>query len=116
MGKANRLSAANSRDITNGHWKPFREEPGLALSMKAGHLAFETQALVGLRLFRMATGTVASARRNATMIPEKAAALADTRALVAERRVSDRTATKVGALYRGRVKAKPSKSPRISRH
>jgi len=50
------------------------------------------------------------------MIPEKAAALADTRALVAERRVSDRTATKVGALYRGRVKAKPSKSPRISRH
>jgi hypothetical protein len=43
--------------------------PWIDLSMKAGHLAFETQALVGLRLFRMATGTVASARRNATHDP-----------------------------------------------
>ena len=90
--------------------------PWIDLSMKAGHLAFETQALVGLRLFRMATGTVPLLAETQRMIPEKAAALADTQALVAERGVSDRTATKVGALYRGRVKAKPSKSPRISRH
>lgn len=89
--------------------------PWIDLSMKAGHLAFETQALayVCSEWLPARSPLLAETQR---MIPEKAAALADTRALVAERRVSDRTATKVGALYRGRVKAKPSKSPRISRH
>src|SRR5215207_4157854 len=89
------------------------------LSIKAGHLAFETQALVGLRLFRMATGTVPLLAERQRMIPEKVAALADAQALVVEGGVSDRTARKVVALYRGRVKANKdrlSKSPRISRH
>jgi hypothetical protein len=88
------------------------------LSIKAGHLAFETQAVVGLRLFRMATGTVPVLAETERMIPEKVAALTDAQALVAEGGVSDRTARKVVALYRGRVKANKdrlSKSPRISR-
>jgi hypothetical protein len=52
------------------------------------------------------------------MIPEKVSAFTDARALVAEDGVTDGTARKVVALYRGRVKANKdrlSKSPRVSR-
>ena len=90
----------------------------LSLSIKAGHLAFEAQALVGLRLFRMATGTVPLLAETQRMIPEKVAALTDAQALVVEGGVTHGTARKVVALYRGRVKANKdrlSKSPRISR-
>ena len=69
--------------------------PWIDLSIKAGHLAFEAQALVGLRLFRMATGTVPLLAETQRMIPEKVAALTDAQALVAEGGVSDRTARKV---------------------
>jgi len=92
--------------------------PWIDLSIKAGHLAFETQALVGLRLFRMATGTVPLLAETERMIPEKVSAFTDARALVAEGGVTDGTARKVVALYRGRVKANKdrlSKSPRVSR-
>ena len=93
--------------------------PWIDLSIKAGHLAFEAQAVVGLRLFRMATGTVPLLAETQRMIPEKVAALTEAQALVAKGGVSDRTARKVVGLYRGRVKANKdrlSKSPRISQH
>jgi hypothetical protein len=93
--------------------------PWIDLSIKAGHLAFEAQALMGLRLFRMATGAVPPLAEAQRMIPEKVSALNDARALVAKGGLSDRTAGKVVALYRGRVKAiknRLSKSPRVSQH
>jgi hypothetical protein len=89
------------------------------LAIKAGHLAFEAQAVVGLRLVRMATGTVPLFAETERMIPEKVAALNDAQALVAEGGGSGTTARKVVALYRGRVKANKdrlSKNPRFSRH
>jgi hypothetical protein len=84
--------------------------PWIDLSIKAGRLACETQVLVGLRLYRMATGNNPLLAEPQRMIPEK---------VTAEGAVSDRTARKVVALSRGRVKAnkdRRSKSPRISRH
>ena len=60
---------------------------------------------MGLRLFRMATGAVPPLAEAQRMIPEKVSALNDARALVAKGGLSDRTAGKVVALYRGRVKA-----------
>lgn len=93
--------------------------PWIDLSIKAGHLAFEAQAVVGLRLFRMATGTVPVPAETERMIPVKVAALTDAQVLVAEGGVTDGTARKVVALYRGRVKANKdrlSKNPRFSRH
>ena len=91
--------------------------PWIDLSIKAGHLAYETQALVGLRLFRMATGTVPLVAGPQRVIPEKVAAFPAVRG--ADGAVSDRTARNAVTRSRGRVKAnkdRRSKSPRISRH
>ena len=71
--------------------------PWIDLAIKAGHLAFEAQAVVGLRLFRMATGTVPLFAETERMIPEKVAALNDAQALVAEGGGSGKTARKVVA-------------------
>ena len=79
--------------------------PWIDLSIKAGSLAFEAQALVGLRLFRMATGTVPLLAETQRMAPREVAALTEAQVLVAKGGVSDRTAMKVVGLYRGRVKA-----------
>ena len=89
--------------------------PWIDLSIKAGHLAFETQAWVGSRLFRMSSGTVPLIAETHRVIPEKVAALT-AQALIAEGGGSVRTPRKMAA--RGRVKANKdrlSKSPRISR-
>ena len=97
--------------------------PWLSLSVKAGHLAFETQALIGLRLFRMATGSVPPMAEAQRTIPEKVAALSAAQALVVEGALSSKpeeTANRVVRLYRGRVKANKDrlskKTSRISRH
>jgi hypothetical protein len=97
--------------------------PWLKLSVDAGRLAAETQALIGLRLLRMATGTVPLVDEAQRMIPEKVAALSAAQVLVAEGAVRgkpEETAKKVVRLYRGRVKANKerlsNKPARLSRH
>ena len=67
--------------------------PWIDLSIKAGHLAFEAQALVGLR--PDGDRHVPLLAETQRMIPEKVAALTEARALVAKGGVSDRTARKV---------------------
>ena len=51
--------------------------PWIDPPVKAGHLAFEAQALMGLRLFRMATGAVPLLAETQRMVPEKVSALND---------------------------------------
>src|SRR5687767_13503258 len=97
--------------------------PWLALSVKTGHLAFETQALIGLRLFRMATGSVPPVAEAQRMTPEKVAALSATQALVVEGALSGKPGKapkNVVSLNRGRVKGNKDrlskKTSRVSRH
>ena len=96
--------------------------PWLRLSADAARLAFETQALVAQRFFRIATGAVPAFAEIGRMAPEKVAALSAAQALVAEGAVTgtgDKVPAKVVALYRERVKANKtrlSKAGRISRH
>ena len=90
--------------------------PWIDLSIKAGDL-HETQALVGLRLFRMATGTVPLLPETQRMIPEKVAALADAQALVGRwgkrqnRAEGGRALSRTGQSQQGSA----FQSPRISR-
>jgi hypothetical protein len=96
--------------------------PWLRLSVDAARLACETQALVGLRLFRIATGAVPAFAEVGRMMPEKAAALSAAQTLAVEGAAAgtgDKVPAKVVALYRDRVKANKtrlSKAGRVSRH
>ena len=81
--------------------------PWIDLSIKAGHLAFEARALVGLRL-RMATGTVPLLAETQRMIPEKVAALNDAQALVAEGRGKRQNREEGGWALPGTGQSQPS--------
>lgn len=97
--------------------------PWFKLSCDLSRLAYEAQALVALRLFAMATGGVPMLAEAQRMVPEKVAALSAANAILASGALDahpEKTAAKVVALYRDRVKANKTRlskaSARISRH
>ena len=72
------------------------------------HLALEAQALIGLRLFQMATGSVPALAEASRMVPEKLDALAEAQRIVALSAITGQPCTapaRVVRLYRDRVKA-----------
>jgi hypothetical protein len=78
------------------------------LSFNTVRLIFEAQALIGLRLFRIATGGVPAVAECSRMVPEKAAALVEAQRIVAVGALTGRSQgspSKVVRLYRGRVSA-----------
>ena len=96
--------------------------PWIRLSADAARLAYEAQALVALRLFRIATGSVPAFAEVERMVPERVAAPSAAQALAVEGAAAgarDKAPAKVVALSRGRVKANKirlSKAGRVSRH
>jgi hypothetical protein len=86
----------------------FSPTPWFRLSLSVVRLGLEVQALIGLRLFRIATGGVAALPETARMVPEKAAALAEANRIVALGAASgrsDQSCAKVVRMYRKRVGA-----------
>ena len=78
------------------------------LSINTLRLTLEAQALIGLRLFRIATGAVPALAECSRMVPEKGAALVEAQRIVALGAATGRSASvpaKVVRLYRGRVRA-----------
>ena len=74
--------------------------------MNTLRLALEAQALIGLRLIRIATGGVPALAECSRMMPEKAAALVEAQRIVALGAATGRSQSapaKVVRLYRGRV-------------
>ncbi len=81
--------------------------PWLDLWMASARLGLESQAVIGLRLFGLATGEV-PAHHVGSFVTEKVTALADAQMLVARSAFngrSNRAAEDVVRLYRRRVRA-----------
>jgi hypothetical protein len=86
----------------------FSPAPWLQLSVSVFRLGVEAQALVGLRLFRIATGGVGAVAETGRMVPEKVAALVEANRIVALGAASGGTGqscAKVVRMYRKRVGA-----------
>ena len=80
----------------------------LHLSMNTLRLTFEAQALIGLRLFRIAAGGVPAVAECGRTVPEKSAAMIEAQRIVALGASTGRSKgapAKVVRLYRGRVSA-----------
>ena len=85
---------------------PISLNPVAQLSFNTLHLGREALSLVGLRLFKMATGGVPAGPEALRMIPEKIMALVDAQMLIVTSILSGRpdlVPAKVVALYRERV-------------
>ena len=85
---------------------PLSLNPVAKLSCEALRLGCEAYSLIGLRLFKMATGGVPAASEALRMVPEKITALIDAQILIAASVLSGRPDLALGrvvALYRERV-------------
>ena len=85
---------------------PLSMNPVAQLSCEALRLGCEAYSLIGLRLFKMATGGVPAVSEALRMIPEKITALIDAQVLIAASILSGRPDLAFGrvvALYRDRV-------------
>ena len=85
---------------------PISLNPVAQLSFDTLHLGGEALSLIGLRLFKMATGGVPAGPEALRMGPEKIMALVDAQILIAASILSGRpdlAPAKVVALYRDRV-------------
>src|SRR5215211_4092358 len=85
---------------------PLSMNPIVKLSFDTLRLGCEALSLIGLRLFKMATGGVPAVSEALRMVPEKIKALIDAQILVAASVMSDRpdlAPVQVVALYRERV-------------
>jgi hypothetical protein len=85
---------------------PASLNPVAQLSSDTLHLGREALSLIGLRLFKMATGGVSAVSEALRMVPEKIMALVDTQILIATSILSGRPDLALGrvvALYRERV-------------
>jgi hypothetical protein len=85
---------------------PASLTPVAQLSSDTLHLGREALSLIGLRLFKMATGGVSAVSEALRMVPEKIMALVDTQILIATSILSGRPDLALGrvvALYRERV-------------
>ncbi|MGJ3264236.1 MAG: hypothetical protein ACFE0R_13470 [Salinarimonas sp.] len=92
------------------------QRPWFDLWLASARLGLESQAVVGLRLFGMATGAVPAAREAGLMVPEKLGALADAHYLVARAALTGRgpaTAEDVVRIYRRRVRANRRRLTRV---
>lgn len=81
--------------------------PSFQLPLDMMRLGLESQAVIGLRLFQMATGGVPFAQEMSRMIPEKMAALADAQTVAAMSIATGQphlASQKVVRLYRSRVR------------
>jgi len=87
---------------------PVSLNPAAKLSCEALRLGCEAYSLIGLRLFKMATGGVPALPEALRMVPEKITALIDAQVLIAASVMSGRPDLALGrvvALYRDRVSA-----------
>ena len=85
---------------------PASLNPVAQLSCEALRLGCEAYSLIGLRLFKMATGGVPALPEALRMVPEKIMALVDAQILIATSVLSGRpdvAPAQVIALYRERV-------------
>ena len=85
---------------------PFFLNPVAQLSFDTLGLGREAYSLIGLRLFKMATGGVPAVSEALRMVPEKITALIDAQVLIAASILSGRPDLALGrviALYRDRV-------------
>ena len=85
---------------------PASLNPVAQLSCDTLHLGREALSLIGLRLFKMATGGVPAVSEALRMVPEKITALIDAQILIASSVLSGRpdlAPAAVVALYRERV-------------
>ena len=85
---------------------PTSLNPVAQLSCEALRLSCEAYSLIGLRLFKMATGGVPAVPEALRMVPEKITALVDAQILIAASVLSGRPDLALGrvvALYRERV-------------
>ena len=85
---------------------PLSLNPVAQLSCDILHLGREAYSLIGLRLFKMATGGVPAVPEALRMVPEKITALIDAQILIAASILSGRPDLALGrvvALYRERV-------------
>jgi hypothetical protein len=85
---------------------PVSPNPLAQLSFDTLGLGREALSLIGLRLFKMATGGVPAVSEALRMVPEKITALIDAQILIAASVLSGRpdlAPAKVVALYRERV-------------
>ena len=85
---------------------PASLNPVAQLSSDTLHLGREALSLIGLRLFKMATGGVPAMPEALRMVPEKITALVDAQILIAASVLSGRpdvAPAQVIALYRERV-------------
>ena len=85
---------------------PLSMNPVAQLSCEALRLGCEAYSLIGLRLFKMATGGVPAVSEALRMVPEKITALIDAQVLIAASILSGRPDLALGrvvALYRDRV-------------
>ena len=85
---------------------PLSMNPVAKLSCEALRLGCEAYSLIGLRLFKMATGGVPAVSEALRMVPEKITALIDAQVLIAASILSGRPDLALGrvvALYRERV-------------
>ena len=85
---------------------PLSLNPVAQLSCEALRLGCEACSLIGLRLFKMATGGVPAISEALCMIPKKITALIDAQVLIAASILSGRPDLALGrvvALYRERV-------------
>ena len=85
---------------------PASLNPFAKLSCEALRLGCEEYSLIGLRLFKMATGGVPALPEALRMVPEKITALIDAQILIAASIMSGRPDLALGrvvALYRERV-------------
>lgn len=82
--------------------------PWLDLWIASTRLGMEAQAVIGMRLHGMATGSLPAVHEAGLMVPEKLAALADAQMILARAAVTGRSsfaAEDVVRLYRRRVRA-----------
>ncbi|GGK21407.1 hypothetical protein [Salinarimonas ramus] len=92
------------------------QRPWLDLWLASARLGIESQAVVGLRLFGMATGSVPAAHEAGLMVPEKLGALADAQYVIARAALTGRgsyAAEDVVRLYRRRVRANRRRLTRL---
>ena len=85
---------------------PASLNPVAQLSCDTLHLGREAYSLIGLRLFKMATGGVPAVSEALRMVPEKIMALVDAQILITTSVLSGRpdlAPAQVVALYRERV-------------
>ena len=85
---------------------PASLNPVAQLSFDTLHLGREALSLIGLQLFKMATGGVPAVSEALRMVPEKITALIDAQILIAASIMSGRPDLALGrvvALYRERV-------------